>query len=403
VQQKQTYNLQQIADRIGQRIERRTGYDWAEPKIHIDWRRFKDHEFANFKRAIQHPYAYSIVGGRDEGKSSINETIASKYPHIIDLFGASDDEGLAWLRTKRSARALLLHGSTVEIKNSGWDTKTLKQFQISDVDRYDVIISPSSFYSDVSEEWATIALLMDILKKRKYGDLAAISIREAASLIYSRIAVGDKQGDAKNKMIYTLREMRHSLLALILDTLRTNAIDIDVRTLADYRIIKAVGVEGLGDELKFLYSMYDPESMMLMQKKDFVIVCRKGPIGDGTFDFPGWHKREGEDMLQLFDLKPRYTGSLALEDKRTVRVSAYAHANIINARFYGIPDPDDPNPDETQKKKTKSMGKIATALGHSSATVMHHINDHNAMIRDKQLCLSCTDAGRLDLHKQILC
>lgn len=67
--------------------------------------------------------------------------------------------------------------------------------------------------------------------------------REAAILYYSRLKVDDNQIFAKSQMVYMIREARHIGLSLGLDSVRFYAIDIDIRTLSDYMILKSQGIQ----------------------------------------------------------------------------------------------------------------------------------------------------------------
>jgi hypothetical protein len=58
--------------------------------------------------------------------------------------------------------------------------------------------------------------------------------------------------------VFRLREMRHLGCALGLDTLRTLAIDIDIRSHADIMLLKSQGIGGLSRELSWLYGYFNP-------------------------------------------------------------------------------------------------------------------------------------------------
>lgn len=64
----------------------------APPDIKVKW--LRGPETIDFGR----PNTYLVVGQRGTGKSSLLESIATRYPKVIDLFGSKDCESLAWCK-----------------------------------------------------------------------------------------------------------------------------------------------------------------------------------------------------------------------------------------------------------------------------------------------------------------
>jgi hypothetical protein len=364
------------------------------PTIDVEWIRFPNDKAADLANAIKKPTAFGIYGGKDTGKSCLVENLSNHYPHVVDLFGARDNEALAWCRSPRSGSILFLKGPSVELQNCGWPSINATDLKLSDIDKYDAIISVSAFYGDIREEWYSLSKLMDKLWHRtNWTELSCLNIREAANLLYSRVALGETQADAKNYIIYVLREMRHCGLALAVDSIRWYAIDIDVRTIADYTFLKAQGIEGLPDNLHFLYQYFDPFGIMRMGKETFALFSREGPIAHGTSTMPYWHKQEYENMLNIFDIKPKYNEKPDLGDKGYARVGDYGHVKIIQARFEGILN--------EKGERDRGMEKLGKALGHSSKTILDHINHHNNSIQTLGECDKCTRV-QSPLAKQVL-
>jgi len=213
----------------------------------------------------------------------------------------------------------------------------------------------------------------------------AVQIREAANLLYSRVSIGDSQQQAKNYIIYVMREMRHCGYALSMDSIRWYSVDIDMRTIADYTFIKAQGIEGLPGELRFLYRWFDPFGVMRMGVDRFAVVCRKGPIGFGHSGLPSWHKQENENILNLLDIQVKYSDLPDTGEKGLSHVGDYEHVRIVQARF------------ETKE----GMEKLAEKIGRSSRTVHKHITYHNATIQTLGECDRCARVKSL-LSKQVL-
>lgn len=92
-----------------------------------------------------------------------------------------------------------------------------------------------------------------------------------------------------------------------MDSLRHIAIDIDVRSLADFTVLKSSGIEGLSNDLKWLYSYFEPSIFRSMKPNEFVIISRRGSIGYGTFEEVDWHKKESENILDILDIHVEYS------------------------------------------------------------------------------------------------
>jgi hypothetical protein len=68
---------------------------------------------------------------------------------------------------------------------------------------------------------------------------------------------------------------------LELDSVRYYAIDIDIRNLADYLILKSQGVHGLAADVQWLYSYFSPSTVMSMPPQYFVMISKIGALGLG--------------------------------------------------------------------------------------------------------------------------
>jgi hypothetical protein len=368
-----------------QREEQRNSNLPELPKISITWDRFWKDPAANFESALKKPTACIVYGGKAEGKSSLVENISNRYSVVLDAFGSRDNEALAWCRSPRQDSVLFLKGESVEI-DSRWKAVNTKDVTLKQISTYKAIISCSAFYSDIREEWYSLTLLMNKLWNRtNWTDPWVLTIREAANLLYSRISIGESQVQAKNYMIYAIREMRHCGFALALDSIRWFSIDVDVRSIADYTFLKAQGIEGLPDNLHFLYTFFEPYGVMRMGVDKFIIISRKGPIGHGTSTLPYWHKRESENLLNLFDIKPSYSEKPDLGEKGESHVGDYEHVRIVQARF----------------ESHDGMEKLAERIGRSSRTVHKHIIYHNHAIETQGECDKCVRVKSL-LSKQPL-
>jgi len=343
--------------------------------VKVFWVRYND------EVSFNNPCIWFVLGLRGSGKSSFLEHLGENYLYegniVFDLFGSRDGENLAWLRSPyvNDKRILLLRGENVDV-NCSFPVIQADKFTLHDLERNDIIISSSPLYLNMDQEFYYAAKLTDLLYKRMYWRrLVYVIVREAANFYYSRLRVSENQVIAKSQMIYLVREARHCGLSLGLDSIRYYAIDIDIRNLTDYLILKAQGTIGLTEDLKWLYKYFSPTAMQKMPQKYFVIVSKSGALGFGSFPYPEWHKREGENILKIVDIKVEY-GEAAEEAEyrgKNKTVSDREHAEII--RLY--------------LEELLSMEKIARKLKHSSRTIMQHINSHDMAVERSGFCPAC--------------
>ena len=95
-------------------------------------------------------------------------------------------------------------------------------------------------------------------------------------------------------------------MALGLDSTRYFSIDIDIRNLSDYVILKSQGMIGLTRDLDWLYSIFEPHIIRNMPRQYFIILSKGGSIGIGEFKEIPWHKQERENILKAVDVKLEY-------------------------------------------------------------------------------------------------
>ena len=330
------------------------------------------------------PDVWFVLGQRGSGKSSFLESVAEEFlregNHVVDLFGSKDAEALAWLRSPwvKDRKVLLVKGESVDVKSS-YETRNAEALSVSDFERYDLIITASPFYLSVDQEFTDAAIIEDRLYKRlHWKKLVYLCCREASNFYYSRLKVSENQLFAKAEMIYLLRESRHMGIALGLDSVRSFSIDIDVRSLADYLILKAQGVQGLSKDLKWLYNYIDPTLLRKLSPERFMIVTKKGAIGYGKFPEIAWHKQEREDILNAVDITVHYGEVLEQPINRGAykTVGDKEHSEIL--RLYAVGD--------------LNMLQVAEQLKRSPRTINLHINAHNLAVKKTGFCAVCKRA-----------
>jgi hypothetical protein len=271
----------------------------------------------------------------------------------------------------------------------GVDVKPALEFQLKDIYDYDFIISANPLYTTYEDEYICAGHITDTLyQRRSWKRLVFLIVREASNLYYSRLLICKDQNIAKSQMVYLIREARHMGVALGLDSLRLLSIDIDIRELTDFLIIKRMGISGLPKDIKWLYKYYREEPVRTMAPSDFIMVCKTGGLCHGAFQKIPWHKQESEDIVSITGLDIQYSIGEQVEGyAQSQNVTDLQHCEII--RLYvedGI-----------------GMDRIASqpTIMRSSNTVWRLIRNHNVDVTTQGACPKC-QRGRGKYPHQIL-
>ena len=162
------------------------------------------------------------------------------------------------------------------------------------------MISSTPLNSGKGEEFGAAGRNLDLLFERGargWTKKIYVLIREASDLFYSRVKLRASQKDSKAVAIYLMRESRHHGLALGLDSQKLTSVDSDFRQQTDYLILKAMGIDSLPDDLKFVYRYLDPIWLRSMKPWEFGVIAGKGALGLGVNTLNSWHKRDREHIL----------------------------------------------------------------------------------------------------------
>jgi hypothetical protein len=343
--------------------------------LHIFWRRGKADLSFNI------PEVFYAEGTRGSGKSVLIEHIGENYlsygSAVFDAFGSVTGEGLAWLRAPfiKDLNVLLLKGENVDV-NCEWDVKTAEKLSLNDFLKYDLLVSARPLYLNRDQEYSSVGLATNLLYSRfSWSRIIYLLCREASSLWHSRLMISSKQTDLKSESAYMLRESRHLGIALGLDSLRFLGIDKDIRALFDFMFIKSCGIEGLPDELKWLYSFFSPAWVQNMKPHEFILVSRKGPLACGWSPMVEWHAREGENLLTKLGFKIDYDTETVKEglDKGIYSsVGDVEHSKLISLYAEGL-----------------GMDAVAAQVRRSNKTVSQHVNKHDAAVKRSGFCGPC--------------
>jgi len=303
---------------------------------------------------------------------------------VLDLFASVDGENLAWLRSDlaKNKEICLLKGENVDVqsKEISLDTKLVENLTLKDLEKYDFIISSRPLYLNRDHEYYSIGTLVGLLYRRLHWQkLICVIAREASSLWYSRVRVSESQTDMKAEALYMLKEMRHVGVSLALDSLRMYSIDKDLRTHTDYLFLKSQGIDGLPDNLRFLYYNYfNPSFLRNMKPWEFALVCRKGSLGVGHFPYHEWHKLPKENIVKACGLQIEYGREIEQpKDMGTFKtIGDKEHMQIMELYAEGL-----------------GYNKIHERLNRSTKSLSDHIHKHNNAVNRSGFCATCRRAG----------
>jgi hypothetical protein len=329
----------------------------------------------NFKA----PSEFFVMGIRGQGKSNFLEFMATRYLEagggVLDLNCAKDSENLAWLRSPyvKKNRVLLLKGEDVRVK-SKWDVLTYTKFDPSLLDEYKIILNVPAFYTTLDEMVLSVrAIAEKLMRRNSWNFPTALIAREAQDIFPSRIRAQKSQELSKGMATYMIREARHSGIAMLLDSLKWKAIDDDIRDAVRFTVIKALGVTGLPDRLRWIYRFFRASFLQRVPVNRFIISDLAGPLGYGTIPFCEWHKTEAENLVQKFNFEIEYPEA---EKVRVNVATAEGHSEVIRLYDQGL-----------------TTTKIAGTLGISTFSVYQCLHAHNDyVLRDGQ-CEKCAEAG----------
>jgi hypothetical protein len=354
------------------------------PDIKVHFIRFSERiSFSNSAKT------FLCLGMKGSGKSSLLEAFSIRYSKIIDLYGSSDMECLAYCKPEfarvwrsihnEEPRILLVIGETKDVVSSKAKITTCKirDLSLQLIEDHDVITTVEQFFSDEDEYYSAIGTITNIIwKQRNFWTIPwALIVREASNWLYSRNKVIKNDGCAKSEFIKAMREARHHGLSVFLDCLRMTSLDKEIRDLADYTWIKKLGANGLPEDLHYLYKYFDAFSLMQMKPRVFALTTASGSIGYGVCSMPIWHKHEHENILELTGIEIKNSSEEVTKERKHT-LGAFEHCQIIKKYM-----------------ETKSMNQTAKDTDRSFKTVYNHITEHNNDVRNLHECQKCFNAN----------
>ena len=322
------------------------------------------------------PRRYSILGLAESGKSVLNEYLAQFHPKIIDIFGSRDNENLCWLRESSPVEnPLLVCGDNTDL-DCRWPYKHVNELTIEDIDSHDCTVTCDAFYSDQDTKFQDIQRICDLLYLRKSwdqegGDIIYLVIREAMSLLYSKVSLGVGEKEAKAAILTFLRELRHFGVSFGADSLRWTGIEKEIRDLADYTFFKQIGEVGLPRDKRYIYNYVEPKTFAHMRPWESVLLHKTGALAYATIPMVPWHKQEGINLLQ--ELEIVVTNRAVIIADSPTKIGDREHESIMQ-----------------EYTKTMSMNKVAQLKHRSAGSIFAQVKHHNDMIAQTGECDACS-------------
>jgi len=380
------------------------------PAIAVKWDRIVSLKYVPFKKVIgKRPVTYMTVAPRGEGKSALGEVISIRYRKIIDVLGADDGESLCWLRPcflewfegryGRKPKILLLIGQNMRVESKeNFEALTIEDIDLKTVQKYDIITTTQYFYKwycikgDDTEYYDTIGKLINIIGMRRSFSSSkreawALLARESSDWAYARTKVTANAEENKALLLKDARKFRHKGISFLCDILRITNQDKEIRDLAEYTIMKGLGVDGLPNRWRWMYRYWDPNNFTACKVNHFSILTIKGDLGHGQFEKPFFHKEEHDDLFKecgIFYEVIRTEGDTEQQlDAPNSR--AFEHAKRIRLVNEG-----------------NSYAEVAKHCNVSSrSTIAQDVKSHNESISNLTYCELCKRA-KCELSESII-
>lgn len=377
----------------GLRIKR-----WLNPPRFPSWsERFPELKISReeYKGVISEVFDFTLpktwweFGKKKSGKSTFIEWILLNVILFggvgLDIFSSDDNEALGWLRSlwANSWKILLVIGDMVDLafqdesRYPNVKVMHVKEFHVSTIDEFDLIITVPSFYINRSEMYLALSHIVELFRSRAsrgWEKVCMMGVREARELMNSRWEAGaaNNQQEAEKDFININGQAEHNGGGLALDSLRPMSITIQVRDLADYVVMKRLGRLQVPEELDYMFRFVSWKYARKMPIKDFIVYTDTDDIFYGDCDPIDWHVKRGENMLR--NLGIWITAKPQSEVKQEKKQSP-GKDEFMQNHLKIIPLTKEVNP---ETEKIFSLQEIASKLGLNRGTVVTHLSRHRA-------------------------
>lgn len=284
------------------------------------------------------PSFWMPIGPNGVGKSAFLGMLATQYfEHgcVLDILSSWSNENLAWTRT--DADLLFVTGENVDLTGDlgSWNQVKMNSLSLSDFKPRRVIIATPYFFSPFLDYYSVVNRvcwgLLPMKTPTKYPDY--LLMREIAAVVYARLQVDKDIEVSKGKVAEFIRQRRQVGVACGMDSIRSMGADIEIRAPIDYLIPKALGIEGLPRDLRWVYHYFDPTLVGNLRASQFVLIGRRRELGFGSFEKPPWHKERDENILAELkfsrDVGTPMPKPIERDYSRMVKVTPEMHNEII--------------------------------------------------------------------------
>ena len=269
---------------------------------------------------------HRILGDRFTGKSALLEAILTRQLQngstIYDLFGANDNEMLAWLDSPMKDRVVLVYGDGIKLA-CNFETVSVKQLDPSHVESQKIYITSRVFHRKRADDFYFYTALYGLTRKFRerssFNRVDVIGIREADEFISStKVANTSRMKmDADEEFGKFHNQMYHYGYALVLDQHRDVEVVKKVRQLSTFMYFKNMGdIEIPRPWWPFRY--IDPDRLLRrLTPEQFVIKSNRQCLGVGIFKLPPWHIERGTGILERMniDVLNTLTGKSVIEEE----------------------------------------------------------------------------------------
>lgn len=302
------------------------------------------------------PSTHWAIGLRHTGKSSLLEAICTNYAEtdrstIFDLYSASDNEGLTWLRSPYN-QTLLIVGKDAKITshNNSIAWRRINEFTLEEAEQYQTVIAVPKLFRTEYEQYSALSYITRKLSERdSFNKVNVLIIREAGEYIRSRVVTGEAKNHLKAifDFIHLHNQAAHSGLAVCLDSLRALAIDISVREITNYVYFKQIGSRAIPKDIYHLLRHIMPHLLRRLPKEAFILLTEKDNIAIGRFNPVPWHIRKGEGLMKNLGIQVEFESKtqsnpdnplIELHEPKDLKrkVTLEIHQEIIRLRNLGL-------------------------------------------------------------------
>ncbi len=271
---------------------------------------------------------FRILGDQFTGKSAFLEAVESQYfcngSTVYDIFGANDNEMLAWLDSPFSKNVVLIHGNDMKLQTNIETIKIADLHPKASPDQK-IFVTSRAFFRKRADDYHFYSALYQLTRRFRDRDsfnrTDVIGIREADEFMSSAKASGQgtrkAQNDAEVEFAKFHNQMVHYGFALVIDQHRDVDVAKKVRYLSNYLIFKNMGDIELPRPwwpLRYL----DPDRLLRrLAPHQFAIKTNHQCIGVGTFDLPQWHIKRGSGLLARHGISvvDTFTGEVMKEEE----------------------------------------------------------------------------------------